>query len=286
MMLGRRKFLGASAAMSYGLAPWVLGACQAQSVIRNPHDINLGDPQDNVYAIIKILGDVSGAPTTWWSDGHIFGSQEGEMIRPLMKYQSVKKGRFIKQDNGDYKYLYQGITLYLDYETEDLLDSFTNPYTNERVKVRHYKTSIGEYSYSKEGMKPSAKFKGRVNKDKAPKKPYLLEWNRVGDIISTMLDERVEYQRPSDGVWRRDNAILRYQSYWSELINGDVSAARARLNLQAQTDWFTWLNMNDQPGAIIQGGEGYKFNSLEDVPGRVLALAEQPFPGLLQKPIG
>ncbi|MGJ8563078.1 MAG: DUF1838 family protein [Alphaproteobacteria bacterium] len=287
--LTRRAALQISAVTALGTT--ALGGC-AQTQLSGPgglpvkrasKGLDLTTPEDNVYAIVKIQGDLSGKVTQWWGQGNVFGIKDGEMATPLLRYQSARIGTYTKQDDGSYLFKYRGMILYQDYETGEFIDEFKNPYTGEKLAINHYKTSLGSYSYTLKGPKSSRDFVG--NSGKPYGAPYVLPWIRGGERIWCMLDERVEYERPRDKEWRRDNALLRYEALWDELDDPTVTSVMASSSFQTHIDWFTWLNMKGHSGGIMQGGMGRKFKSIDDFPSDFLEFAERKYPGFIKSSV-
>lgn len=274
--LTRRSVLTASALSSVGLGL----AGPAQAITDSSAALDLTRPEDNVKAIVKIQGDLSGKTTYSWGHGHIFGVVDGQMATPMLQYQSMRMARYFQQDHGSYLFAYRGAIFYQDYETGEFIDEFKNPFTNETVAVKHWKSSIGRFLYTPQGPKAAANFKRNVGKDYT-NKPYILPWLRGGDRVWVMLDERIEYERPSDGAWRRDNAILRLETPWAELMDPELTSSSASTSFQTDIDWFTWLGMSGHEGSLMQGGLGRKFESLEDLPVSFVEFAESRYPGIL-----
>lgn len=279
----RRSVLAATAMAPGGFSLASCTSTNCPRVQRRSPIYDFALPHDNVEAIVKIQGDLTGIPTINWRQGHILGVVEDRMAVPMLRYQSAQLGRFIRQDNGDYLFRYRGVFVYQDYETGEFLESYENPFTGKMVPVRHFRTSIGEYSYTDLGPKPSRNFNGQTGHKYGT--PYRLPWVRAGDEIWVTLDERVEYSRPSDGAWRRDNAFIRYATAWSDLMNPDLTSTPASSSFHTHVDWFTWLDMPDHPGGLMQGGSGRKFFGISDLPEDFLNFAESKFPGVLTTPV-
>lgn len=259
------------------------GSSTIQSPARASLNLDLTKPSDNVYAIVKMQGDVSGKTMYPWGQGHIYGVLDGEMATAMLRFQSCRIGEHRWRNDGAYVFRYRGMIFYQDYDTGEFIDSYRNPYTDQDCEVRHFRTSIGEYAYTETGTESARSFDGEVGKSYDG--GYILPWQRAGDRLFVTLDERVLYRRPSDNALRLDNAILRYQANWSEVNNPELTAAETQSSWQTAISWFTWLDMGDRPGMHMQGGNGYKFSSLDDLPDAFTAFAEAKFPGVLTEPI-
>lgn len=282
--LTRRSVLQSAAGASIGFGVTACASSDSGAApppYRDAFDLSV--PQDNVEAIVKMRGDLSGKPSYMWRHGHIFGVVEGQMAIPMMQYQSAQIGRFFRNTDGSYLFKYRGLFVYQDFDSGEFIDEFQNPFTRETVEVRHFKTSIGEFSYTTLGPKASRVFEGNTGRPHGT--PYVLPWVRSGDYVWVTLDERVEYARPSDGVWRRDNALIRYETLWDELMDPERSSASVSTSFHTHVDWFTWLNMQGHSGGLMQGGAGRKFFKLEDLPADLVAFSEARFPGSLTDPI-
>jgi hypothetical protein len=236
-----------------------------------------------VRAFVKLTGDLSGKSTCGWTRGELFGLLDGEMARPLVRYESARSGRHLLQPDGSYKYVYRGLILYQDYATGEYIDTLLNPYTGKQVEVKHFATSIGEYTISENGIIPSRAFKGESAKVHSG--PFILPWTVLENRVWVTSDERVRYQRPSDGEYRVDNAILRYGGYLDELEDPSLTFARCESSWQTQLNWFSWLAMGEKKGMIMQGGAGLKLRSAAELPESFKKFGERIFPGSLRNMI-
>jgi len=283
----RRHFIKAVAATSSAAAlGGLMRSTHAKDILTldpkvSGKELDLTKPEDNLHAIVKVQGDISGETTYTFSQGEVYGVLPRKVADPMFKYQSARVGRYLKQLDGSYLFRYRGMIFYQDFDSGEFIEEYTNPYTDKTVKVKH--CSIGAYFLTTLGAKPLKEVEGTFSDSKD--KPYILPWQRLGDRIWVSLDERVRYKRPSDGNWRVDNAIFRYQSSWSDLNNPERTSARTSSSWQTSIDWFSWLNMTETPGRHMQGGVGAKLNSIEEYPKAFYDFAETQYPGILSDPI-
>lgn len=283
----RRNFIKKAAVLSSSVAASGLLQSAHASALIDPKvsdkELDLTKPEDNMHAIVKIQGDVSGEMVYAFGQGEIYGVLPDAVGDPMFKYQLARIGRYLKMPNGSYLYKYRGMIFYQDFETGEFIDEYTNPYTNKTVKVKHWHSSAGAYYYTTRGPRPIKELKGTFAgvKDES----YILPWQRLGDRVWVSLDERVRYQRPSDGEWRVDNAILRYQSSWTDMNNPELTSARTTSSFQTSIDWFTWLDMKGTPGRHMQGGLGAKLNNIGEYPKAFYDYAEATYPGILSGPV-
>ena len=273
-MVGRRSILGGFAGAAIA-SPTITAASR-------PRDrIDFTDPRENVEAIARIFGDTSGLPTYEYIVGRVDGVVEGQLSKPLMRYQAVRLREFRPRAGGQWHTMYRGVILFTDLKSDAVIDSFTNPYTAATDKVVHFRTALGEAIYAPEGAIAPPGFVGESDK----LRPYVLPWTFSGDDAVVEYDERVSYVRPTDGARRVDNAVYRYMVSRAELEDRRKTSVDHRMMWSTELNWFTWMRMGDRPGHIMWPGIGRKYVRKSQLPAGLLAAAEARFRGTFSTPI-
>ena len=262
----------------------VLAATRARAASsRASLNLDLTKPADNVYAMVKIQGDASGRTTCTWGQGQIFGVRDNELAVPMLRFQSGRIGAHRRRNDGSYEFRFRGMILYQDFETGEFIDTYVNPYNGKECTVRNFRTNAGYYYLTEKGTLPPEEFVGESAHLHAD--GYVLQWERAGEYAYVTSDERIKYLRRSDNAWRVDNALLRYEVNWADLNDPNLTSVEASTSWQTQIQWFEWLDMGDLPGMHMQGGNGRKFLSTDQLPERFVARAESLFPGSITDPI-
>ena len=276
-MLARRNVLMTTAAATLATSAHAAHAAQRK--------LDFRAPADNIIAVVKTLGDISGRDSYSVSFGRIFGAVGNDLATPLFDFKSARVTSFRARGDGAYETRFRGMIYFTDIAGGAIIDEWRNPYTKTLNKVVHWET-LGEtgYTYTVNGTVPRTDFKGTIGDDKRGK-PYIVPWLVNGDDVWLTLDERVKYTRRSDGALRTDNAINRYQTSLSELQNADINAARCSTSWHSEQNWMVWMNLDDQPGRMMWGGAGRKYAGLGELPQDFVREVERRKPGALTKPI-
>ena len=147
------KSLGGVAASAGLISP-------ARASSRTSLNLDLTKPADNVYAMVKIQGDVSGKTTCSWGQGQTFGVQDNELAVPMPRFQSGRIGAHRRRNDRSYEFRFRGMIFYQDYKTGAFIDTYTNPYTGKECKVRNFRTSAGYYYITEKDPLPPEGFVG------------------------------------------------------------------------------------------------------------------------------
>jgi hypothetical protein len=120
----RRAALGATA----GLISTAVGAPRSQAATQRTLDFN--DPQDQLYALMKMTGDLEdGKETITWMKGIVHAIlEDGKILEPIFYAATLAFSRSYKQEDGSYKNMSNFTICYMDLETEEVLNSWYNPW--------------------------------------------------------------------------------------------------------------------------------------------------------------
>ena len=286
----RRTMIAAGSAL---LSTAVVGSVVAAEAPGSPlrrgavrvRTLDFSSPADNLYALVKTLGDLRGVQTYTISYGQIFGAVGNELALPLFAFKAARVQSFQPRGAEAWETRFRGMIYFCDLETGGVIDSWKNPYTGRTVPVIHWAT-LGEsgYTYTTRGLVARSTFRGEFGADKRDK-PLVLPWVVNGEDVWLTLDERVKYVRASDGALRSDNAINRYQTSLGELQDANFSSARCFTSWHTDQNWMPWMDMDSYPGRLMWGGAGRKYAGLEQMPADFVAEVERRVPGALSKPL-
>ncbi len=99
--------------------------------------VDFGDPAQNLRAFIKLTGDLDPAvETVGWFGGHVFAVLGPD--QPLQKILGVEGFgvlRVAPQPGDVYRLFNREIAFYKDPQTDEFVDTWTNPFTGEEVEV-------------------------------------------------------------------------------------------------------------------------------------------------------
>lgn len=253
--------------------------------------LDLTTPQGNVEAFARISGDTDPAATSHsWYVGRVTGHRPGEAARDLMRIIGMGTVRMLPlKGRPGYQMLRKELGFFTDFETGDVLDRWTNPYTNEDVMVDH----IANPSINAE-IKPYLAETGlyeEVNPEKA--RPFLLDWTIVGDRAITERHANLWVKNPLDpAIWKRESsgpmiAISDSNVFnvsLSNLQNPDLTKVLSQGHWVHQRPWQPWMLMGQEEGFISYNCVTGSAGCLNDLPSQIVALARERFPDFLKAP--
>jgi len=93
-------------------------------------------PEDNVYAWLKIYGDIAGNVEVYnWFGGDIYAFVGNRRPLPILGFEGFAVNRLVPQENGDYRVFINEVAFYKDLATDEIVDTWDNPFNGETVDV-------------------------------------------------------------------------------------------------------------------------------------------------------
>ena len=268
--LGGFSLLASSTAMAAGS----LGPTRNSST--SVSEVTLATPQDHLEAYIKLQASTeSEVDCPWWYEGKIYGLRDGEPARPLVRFEGLEAYWPTQLEDGSYRLQGNTLTFFRDFETNEMIYEFDNPYTGKtnEVKpnilgggngVRH--TTNGIYW---EGME-----------DMFPKGPLSFEWMAAGDMVILK----------STRAFPPGIPLIEAQTVFaprSEFEDKDITRFSSGFASTYMAPWLFWMDMRGERGQTVWHAFGRKLASVDDLPDEYRERAEREHPDRLSgKPGG
>jgi hypothetical protein len=221
-------------------------------------ELNLDDPASNLEAYIRLRGDTSGEPVYDLARGQVFGLVPGEAARPLFKMIGAQRSRYSRVSPLEYKIETRYVGLLLDWQTEQPLRNWLNPYTEKRCEVPV--TNYGPTSARLLSDRIVA-FGDAPDKPPAATRP----WYVIGDIVH-MVDQIIS---PAAPALQPDADLMTFSGDGNLLAESGVTRIPSRLSFTAVESWREWMGM-PQPGSLWWHVAGVKLASASDYPDEFL----------------
>ncbi len=221
--------------------------------------LELDDPARNLEAYIKLRGDLSGEPVYDMVRGRVFGLLAGQAARPLFKMFGAQRSRYTRVSSLEYHVVSRYVGIFLDWQTEQPLQSWLNPYTQKLCKV-----PVTRY-----GPSTMRLLSDRMTlADAGPETPPLATrpWFVMGDIVH-MVDEIVSPVAPA---LRPDADLMTFSGSGRRLADPGVTRVPSQLNFTAVESWREWMQMQTT-GSLWWHVAGVKLDSANDYPSEFLA---------------
>ena len=205
-------------------------------------------------------------------DKHIF-NLIGINVRQCLKTNDETQGRGFRSVSRE-------IQMYLHPVTNEVLDTWTNPWTNNDISVLHVANDpvnmrAISYEFDKEG-KSSRKIKVRRYHDliASPTEIPLFYKNALGG----------DYQKYVGGMY---HAMEIFNSFYSaeKLLDDDIkNIGESHGGWTRVAQWLPWMEMGDKPGIMIFNASVFNTFELETVSERLINILESRYPSYLEPP--
>ncbi len=300
----RRDFLieSGKTALAAGLVGASVGQAHAMSstvgktAMPETAELRYFDNLWNRDTYAKLVGDLDfGKQRFGWFKGKAMGVRQGEKVRDLVGFEGFSFARLVDLGNGVYQKLLREVGFYTDLKTGEVLETYTNPYTNEEVKVVHIANDPFNYKVGPFYPKPPAY--GGLNPDDIPDIPFILPWQEFPNgnvVLETGLHlyyksalQPDKWPRESSGEFNRVSEMFRYVIRKEDLENPDLTQIDYTGTWSRITPWFPWLLMGQAEGNMnyICTMGAYQEDTIEQVVSApVLAYAKENYPKYFSAP--
>jgi hypothetical protein len=236
---------------------------------RDP-ELDLDDPETNFNALLKLRGDLSGDDFFF-----AFPGQAWAMIPQVKNHKCFRtfgfgSGRFEKVD-GDYRILSREVLYYLDPDTGEILNEWSNPFLNDRkVEVVHIQNDPVNGVFSLNGRGPLA-----------PPYPYVscgdmvaFQWNFF--IQHPNVLTREEYPEYSAGNIDQHAELWGLIGSKKDILNPDTTSAYCTMSWSRVADWLPFMEMGDAPGKMVFHSHSLKLmDGPKELPRAILDYTEK-----------
>jgi hypothetical protein len=249
-----------------------------QNVSAQLKPLNGKQPEDVILIYRQIFCSlVDGEPVIFWWQGKVYSRIPGEKDRHLFNVEgmNIRTCGTVTNDQGikGYRLVSREVMLYLDPETNQILQTWFNPFLNKEVAVFPV---ANDPVNTKPRFADQIKFTGIVQNE-------VLMFNFVIPLF---------YQNPLGG---------NYQNYIGgnyhalEMFNYFIPVAQlmdSKKNFVEQVNvswtrisqWLPWMEMGDRQGILIFSAVGTRLNSWDDLPLQFKQEIETNYPLFLSPP--
>lgn len=208
-------------------------------------------------------GEADGKPALYSWSGNVYSRVRGEPDKLLFKGQGMNIRQCITvndpiQGKG-YRQVSREIMLYLDPKTGEVLRSWDNPWTGEKVAVMQVANDPVnqplQYTFSKDG------------------KPAVPTIKQEGQWLLQSLEIPLFYPNPLGGDYQEfvggqyhAMEIFDFTYHADEIRNNDIKSVYPAVSWVRLSDWLPWMKMRDRQGQLVFNMTGRKLASFEELP--------------------
>jgi hypothetical protein len=303
LVMSRRWAVAALAGMASGIA----GAATRAPAQRVPtKQLDLGNPYDNLYAFGKIWAGFDG-PQVGAFHGLMYARIGTKRLVPLFGYTGTGVMESRQDADGNVWLRGKETGYFTDLATGDILETWLNPFTGERVKVfNFYNPRMGGRltaempRFAMGSARDEATLMNEGTHRAAPdgKVPFLLPFQVFGDDVMLAWDYAHEYTNPvtpsrwpkaSTGPRINPSEHFTFNMSRAELQDRSIPTVRFTAGFSRLSQWWPWMRMGGhelaESGVLF--GRMFSHKGLKnygDVPPKVLAYIEKHAPDYLEPP--
>jgi len=214
-------------------------------------------------------------------EGRAYSRVPGEKDRHLFNLLGINTRQCgsVKDDargNG-YRSVSREIMMYLDPETNEIIDEWENPFTGHTVTVVHVANdpvNMRAPSYEK-------------NADGSKRKTTL---RRYGDMLVSSSEVPLYYDNPLGSSYQNYvgghyHAMEMFNTFYDaqEMANKS-SLTISRLAWSRVAQWLPWMEMGSKSGIMIFNATGFSTFDRDEIPAPLMAILEDRYPDYLTPP--
>lgn len=240
--------------------------------------LDLSDPNDAIVATRKVQCSLTdGAPTVLTWSGKVYSRIQGEPDRHLFNIEGFSN-RNCKTYRDDvrglgFRIVAREIVLYLDPRTNEVLRTWANPWTGERVKVVHTSNDpmsvpFPFYALDEEGT------------------PHEFEGAFRGGTVSTKAEKILFYENPLGGDYQKHVGGMYHASevfYFfmneDELLDAtNDEVMNVIMSYSRLAPWMPWMRMGGRQGVMYFHAAGQKIAGYDDLSERMKREVSMSYP--------
>jgi len=169
------------------------------------------------------------------------------------------------------------VMLYLDPETNEVLDTWENPFTGEPVEVVHV-------ANDPVNMRAPRFLMG------ADGEPITSTLRRYGDIAMTSFEVPLYYDNPLGSEYQgyiggHYHAMEIFNTTYiaDEILNAQ-RLGRSYISWSRIAQWLPWMEMGSKPGLMVVNATGFSTWNRDDIPEPLMTVLRERYPQYLAPP--
>jgi hypothetical protein len=209
-------------------------------------------------------------------EGHVYSRAPGEKDRRLFNLLGVNVrqcARFDDPQRGPgFRSVSREILLYIDPLTDQVLEKWLNPWTNETVNVVHVAND-------------PVNMRAPTFAIGADGKPVHVSMRQYGDSIASSSEVPLFYENPLGGSFQpyiggQYHAMEIFNDFYRTADFLDTKVKRignTRIAWVRISNWLPWMKMRDRQGVLIFNATGFSTFKREELPERLRRLLDDRF---------
>lgn len=234
----------------------------------------LSDPVKRSAFIVKIMGSTEREDTFAFLKFHVYG-YAGENLIPFFTMNNVVVQKWTPREPGYFDLQHYEVAYYSEFDSETPIETWENPITGEAVDVPHFVLGPITREYTPDGIVAPGVAPNPLNISVIGNRVFV-PTQSVDQIFNPMsTPEWGDYAGDPTVYW---DSMLTYSADIEDVLNPDISDARAEIHMQNLVSWNAFFKMGKRPGRTMVRAFGTQIDSLDDIPPEVRAGLEKYTP--------
>ena len=213
--------------------------------------------------------------------GNYYGLKDNKLT-PMYHVLAGTFSRFQKRADGNYDGATFEVAYFTDWNTNELLETYLNPYTGKTVKVPVTRMGPSRILLTPEHMTPVASSMPPGMKFDHTFLPPRVVGDDVWIVEQNFVSTPPDFKGPSFNY----NEVTTYHASHKALSDPKQMRAPSDVHFTVAVSWRPWLEMGDTPGNLIGDGTGRHIDKVEDFPPEYVTLTKKLHPDAINDPLG
>ncbi len=236
--------------------------------------LDLEDPVDLLEAVVKVRNDISGEQAMTWSAGYVWSRIDGRESQILLRTEAITVTRALKRDWG-YVWISKEALYFEDPDTEDVIESWRNPFLDRDVQVFQLRNDTVNYEYRYDA--PGAWAPRYVENS-----GDVLFYNDLFFMAPSPMSP-ADYPRYVGSDYYQGAGIYNFAVKRADLDDTAVTSAPSTSSWTSVRQWLPWMEMGSWAGGLVVTTRGKKLpNGAADLPPKFRRYLETSDPGFLE----
>ena len=272
----RREALkaGVATAAAFGASAWAMEPREA-----NAAGVDFMDPKTNLLTLLKLQADLSGKDIISGFPGEAWVWMNGQGNTKVFKTYGIGTSRLEDMGDGTWRFYHREVLYYCDPKTGEVINEWTNPFTNKRVEVLHILNDPVNRIYKLKGGMMDPPFQHQIVGDRIVFQLDVLRSTEKNPIT------RAEYPLQSQQDLYQSGELWAISGSVKEVSDPKVSSAENHTAWARVGMWLPFMEMADRQGVMIYHSQSFKFTKgASQLPKAIREYTEKNYPQYLEAP--
>ncbi len=228
--------------------------------------LDLDDPIDLAYARQKVIGSVEQEQVHSFLRFHFYGQIPGQPAVPLLSMNNYIVDSWEPLEPGTYQLKHWEVGYYCNFDTDDPIESWLNPITNEEIEVFNFILGPIDRVYSPESVIAPGLAPIPLNSHIMGPRFYVAT-EAISQYPNMLKPD--EWPKRSSGDVANWLSLQTLSALWEDVVNPELSSAPANIHAQNFVSWSSWMQMGGRPGGSIARAYGTEIEGFSSLPKKV-----------------